>query len=82
MTSVRPLDRETVRPETYLMMAYRTEWRKTGALSWKMRYRKSRKIGLSMRAMGLAGWSRPSVPTTTRCNKTPCDEIRRSAANR
>ena len=36
------------------MMAYRTGWRKTGALSWKMRYRKGRKIGLSMRVM----WSR------------------------
>src|SRR6516165_6202746 len=29
-------------------------------VSWKMRYRKSRKIGLSMRAMGLV--SHPSVP--------------------
>ena len=51
------------------MIAYRTGWRKTGALSWKMRYRKSCKIGLSMRAMGLAGGPRPSVPTTEHMRK-------------
>ena len=34
-----------------------------------------------MRVMGLAGWSRPSVPTTITYDKTPCDEIKRSAAN-
>jgi len=31
--------------------------------------RTGRKIGLSMRVMGLAGWSRPSVPTTERMRK-------------
>jgi hypothetical protein len=29
-------------PETYLMMAYRTGWRKCAALSWKMRYGRAR----------------------------------------